>query len=123
MKIRSGDIVLHIFLIIIAIGMVFPMIWMMLLSVKSYPESYSNLQELLFSAFTLSNYSDALSSDAFTRYFLNSLFVGICVTAGNVVFCLLSGYAFARRRIWAKPFFFATILGVLIIPPHVIMIP
>jgi multiple sugar transport system permease protein len=122
-RFRSGNIILHIFLFIIAIGMVFPMIWMLLLSVKSYPESYSDLLELLFSPFTFSNYSEALRSDAFTRYFFNSLFVGLIVTAGNVLFCLISGYAFARRRIWAKPFFFATILGVMIIPPHVIMIP
>ncbi len=123
MSIKTGNIILHIFLIIIAFGMIFPMFWMLLLSVKNYPESYSKFWDLLVSPFTLNNYSDALRSDAFARYFFNSLFVGLCVTAGNVLFCLFSGYAFARRRIWAKPFFFATILGVLIIPPHVIMIP
>lgn len=123
MNFKLKNISLHIFLIIIALGMIFPMVWMLLLSLKSYPESFTNFYELIVSPFTLSNYSEALQSDAFGMYFLNSLFVAICVTAGNLIFCLLSGYAFARRRIWAKPVLFTTILGVLIIPPHVIMIP
>lgn len=123
MKTSLQNIIIHAFLIIIALGMVFPMIWMLLLSVKSYPESYSDLIELLVSPFTMDNYTDALRSDAFARYFFNSLFVAFCVTLGNVIFCLLSGYAFARRKIFARPLLFATVLGVLIIPPHVIMIP
>ncbi|MFP4368465.1 MAG: carbohydrate ABC transporter permease [Candidatus Kapaibacterium sp.] len=110
-------------LLITAAGMVFPMIWMLLLSVKSYPESYTNIIELIGSAFTLSNYSDALQSDAFGIYFINSLLVAAAVTAGNVLFCLLTGYALARKDFTGKKIFYATILGVLIIPPHVIMIP
>jgi multiple sugar transport system permease protein len=110
-------------LIIIAIGMVFPIFWMLLLSLKEYPEKYQSFQELLFSDFTLKNYFDALQSDSFDKYFLNSLFVATFVTVGNLLFCTLVAYAFARKEFIGKAILFATLLGVMIIPPHVIMIP
>ncbi len=120
---RSLNILTHSLLIITAVGMIFPIVWMLLFSFKLYPESYSNIIELISSKFVLTNYIEALESDAFARYFINSVLVATIVTAGNVLFCLFSGYALARRDIIGKPILFGTILGVLIIPPHVIMIP
>lgn len=120
---KLNNIIIHIFLVLIAIIMLIPLFWMLILSIKEYPESYSNIIELLKAENTFSNYTETLQSDNFGRYFLNSLFVAILVTAGNLIFCLFTGYAFARRRFTAKNFLFITILGVLIIPPHVIMIP
>ncbi|MCO5251445.1 MAG: carbohydrate ABC transporter permease [Candidatus Kapabacteria bacterium] len=116
-------ILLYGLLFLIAIGMIFPIFWMLLLSLKEYPEKYQTFQELLFSDFTLNNFVDALQSDSFDIYFLNSLFVATLVTAGNLLFCTLVAYAFARKEFIGKTVLFATLLGVMIIPPHVIMIP
>ncbi|PKL86873.1 MAG: carbohydrate ABC transporter permease [Ignavibacteriae bacterium HGW-Ignavibacteriae-1] len=116
-------ILLYGLLFLIAIGMIFPIFWMLLLSLKEYPEKYQTFQELLFSNFTLKNFVDALQSDSFDIYFLNSLFVATLVTAGNLLFCTLVAYAFARKEFIGKTVLFATLLGVMIIPPHVIMIP
>lgn len=113
----------HILLIVVAIVMLFPMLWMLLLSIKQYPESLSGIIEIISSPSTLQNYYDALASDAFDLYFLNSVFVAVSVTTGNVFFCLMAGYALARRNFFGKSAIWLTILGVLIIPPHVIMIP
>jgi multiple sugar transport system permease protein len=104
-------------------GMVFPMAWMFVVSVKENAEQYSSLIELLSAPITLQNYFDAWKSDNFLRYFLNSAFVASAVTAGNVLFCLWCGYAFARGTFKGKRILFATILGVLIVPQQVIMIP
>ncbi len=120
---RGLSILTHFLLIVTALGMILPMVWMLLFSLKLYPESYTNIAELIFSKFVVSNYTEALDSDAFGRYFFNSAVVATVVTAGNLLFCLFSGYALARRDIIGKPILFGTILGVLIIPPHVIMIP
>jgi multiple sugar transport system permease protein len=114
---------LNVVLILIAIGMIFPMIWMLLLSLKSFPEKYSGIIELICSPFTMENYTESLSTDAFGIYFVNSVIVAILVTAGNVFFCLLTAYALARREFMGKKLLFGTILGVLIVPPHVVMIP
>lgn len=99
------------------------MVWMLLLSFKTYPESFSGIYELISTAFTLDNYIDTIRSDAFDVYFFNSFLVAFLVTIGNLFFCFFTAYAFSRRKILFKPIAFATVLGVLIIPPHVIMIP
>jgi multiple sugar transport system permease protein len=99
------------------------MLWMLVFSLKSYPESYSGLWALLKSPFTLQNYSDSLSSNTFGRYFLNSLLVSSCVTIANVFFCTVAAYAIVRKEFFGKKFVIFSILGVLIIPPHIIMIP
>lgn len=103
--------------------MIFPMFWMLLLSLKVSPERYDGFWSILISNYTISNFRDALASDSFFKYFLNSFIVSITVVAGNVFFCFLSGYAFTRRKFKSKKLLFATVLGVLIVPPHIVMIP
>lgn len=113
----------YLLLFAVASGMVFPIVWMLLISVREQPQSYKTFFELLTAPFSLQNYADALSSDTFDVYFLNSLFVALCITAGNVICCFMVGYAFARRQFRGKTPLFLTVLMVLMIPPHVIMIP
>lgn len=110
-------------LTIVALGMIFPMVWMIVVSLKENPEQYANLQQLLSAPWVGINYSDAWQSDNFLRYFFNSVFVASVVTAGNVFFCLMAGYAFARGTFRGKTLLFATVLGVLAVPQQVIMIP
>lgn len=106
-----------------ALGMIFPMVWMILTSLRSNPEQYSSFAELLAAPTTLSNYADAWQSDNFLRYFWNSLLVATAVTAANVVFCLWTGYSLARGSFRGKGLILATIIGVLVVPQQVIMIP
>lgn len=103
--------------------MVFPLGWMLLLSFKERPQSYATFFDLLFAPNTLVNYTDILVSDTFGRYFLNSLGISIVVTLGNLIFCLMSAYAFARKEFRGREVFFTSVLGVMMIPPHVVMIP
>lgn len=114
---------LYTFLAVVALGMVFPLAWMFVVSLHDNPERYSTLLALVQAPWTIANYVDAMNTDAFGLYFLNSVFVAGAVTAGNIVFCLMAGYAFARRQFPGKTLLFGTVLGVLIIPPHVVMIP
>lgn len=116
-------ILLYTFLVVVAAGMVFPLVWMLIVSFHDNPERYSTLLALVQAPWTLQNYFDAANTDAFGLYFFNSLLVATVVTVGNVVFCLMAGYAFARRQFRGKALLFGTVLGVLMIPPHVVMIP
>lgn len=120
---RLKSLILNIFLILASLVMIFPMLWMIIYSFKNYPESYRTLIELLKAPFTLKNYTDALSSDSFVRYFFNSTFIALIVTAGNVFFCTFVAYALVRKDFKGKAFLYATIAGVMIIPQHVVMIP
>lgn len=120
---RIKTILTNSVLLIASIIMLFPMIWMILYSLKVYPESYRNIGELLAAPFTFINYLDTLDSDAFIYYFANSVFVASLVTVGNIVFCLCAAYALVRKDFVGKGLIWGTIAGVMIIPPHVIMIP
>ncbi len=113
----------YIILIFLALGMIFPMLWMFLLSLKESPSSFSDILRLLTSDFTLSNYVDTFKSDNFGLYFINSIFVSTTVSFGNVLFCFLTAYAIVRKKFLGKNILWLSVLGVLIIPPHVVMIP
>lgn len=110
-------------LIATAALMVFPLGWMLLLSLKERPQSYATFIDLLFAPNTLANYRDILLADTFGRYFLNSLGISVIVTLGNLLFCLMAAFAFARKEFRGRELFFTTVLGVMMIPPHVVMIP
>lgn len=114
---------LYVLLGIIALGMIAPMAWMLLLSLRQHPESFDSIGGLISAPTSIGNYTDALNSDAFGKYFLNSTIVALLVTAGNVVFCLWVGYALARRKFYGKRWVFGSVLGVMMIPQQVIMIP
>ena len=101
-------------LLLASLLMIFPMIWMVIYSFKSYPESYKSIVDLIFSPFTLINYTDTLDSDAFLSYFANSVFVAAIVTAGNLVFCLFAAYALVRKDFFGKALIYTTISGVMI---------
>lgn len=117
-------ILIYIALCAVAIIMLFPMFWMLLLSLKHYPESnIDGILSLLRADYTLQNYIDAFSSDTFAVYFLNSTIVATAVTLCNLLFCLFTGYALARRDFSGKSIIMASVLGLLIIPSHVVMIP
>ena len=120
---KLTKIVIHLLLIIIAIVMIFPMFWMFLLSLKNYPDSTSGLIENLFSIYSLKNYFDTFTSDSFLRYFINSVIVAIIVTLCNLLFCSMTGYVLARKNFFGKKIIIASVLGLLIIPAHVVMIP
>lgn len=103
--------------------MVFPILWMFLLSFKTNPESFQDIGNLIKSANVISNYADALSSDSFDRYFFNSIIVSFLITVLNLTFCLICAYALSRFNFKLKWLFYFSVLGIMMIPTHVIMIP
>ena len=99
---KSSRIVIFIILLIILAGMLFPMYWMVKTSFSETSGSIISLKDLAPWPLTLKNFKDLWMWGPFLRYFLNSLIVAILVTLGNLVFCLMVGYAFARRRFFFK---------------------
>jgi pectin-derived oligosaccharide transport system permease protein len=59
----------------------------------------------------------------FGKFFINSLIVSLCCVVGNVFSCSLAAYAFARLNFRGKKFWFALMLGTLMLPYHVTLIP
>jgi multiple sugar transport system permease protein len=116
-------VALYTVLLAVAGGMIFPIFWMLMIALHEQPQSYPTFFAMVFSLPSFNNFYETISSGAFGRYFLNSTVIAVVVTAGNVVCCFMAGYAFARREFLGKRALFSSILIVLVIPPHVIMIP
>lgn len=114
----SRKFILHLILMLTAIGMLFPFFVMVLISLSS-------TNELNFSSFSLTtnNYLHVFQAIPITKYFINSVIVSVLTTIGQVFFSTLAGYAFARMNFKYKNVIFFTFLITMFIPPQVNIIP
>jgi multiple sugar transport system permease protein len=113
----------HLVLLPLAILMVVPMVWMVITSVETLRETRHFPPILVPSEIRWQNYTAVLQQAPFARWFLNTLVVTVVVVAGNLLFCSLAGYAFARIKFFGRDVVFILVLATLMIPFQVIMIP
>ncbi|MDQ1289436.1 MAG: pectin-derived oligosaccharide transport system permease protein [Actinomycetota bacterium] len=114
----------HLGLIAFGVLMLYPLIWMVVSSVKPTPEIFRD-PGLIPHRVTFENYPEgwtALPRD-FGHYIVNSLIVVAGSVAGNLVACSLAAYAFARLRFRLRRFWFAVMLGTMMLPIHVVIVP
>ena len=112
--------------ILLVIGMILlvgPFIWMILGSFKTTGELRQVPPTWLPQDPTLANYQELLDRLSFARYFFNSAIVAAAVTAGNVIFCSMLGYALAKLSFPGKRILFAVVLGTLMVPAIVTFMP
>ncbi|GAB3855170.1 carbohydrate ABC transporter permease [Dactylosporangium cerinum] len=102
----------------------YPLFWVLGSSLKSQPEMLSN-HGVLPEVFTPGNYPKGWShlDTTFGRFFINSTVVSLLVVVGNALSCLLAAYAFARLRFRGRAAWFAIMVGTLLLPGHVLIIP
>jgi multiple sugar transport system permease protein len=108
----------------LALIMIYPLIWMISASFKPEDVIFSNLG-LSSPQWTLQNYTDGWNAldYPFTQFFLNSLIICLGAMVGNVISCSMAAYAFARLRLKFKPFWFALMLGSIMLPAHALIVP
>ncbi|WP_107660912.1 carbohydrate ABC transporter permease [Nocardia suismassiliense] len=70
-----------------------------------------------------SNYGTVFELLPLGRMLVNTAVYAVCVTAGQVFFCSLAGYAFARLRFRGREVLFIAYLGTLMVPLTVTVIP
>ena len=114
-------VVLYATLTVIATCALFPILWAMSGSLKTAGEV---TMPTLFPAHPQwSNYRDVFAVMPFWRMFFNSVLYAGCVSIGQVFFCSLAGYAFARLRFRGRDTLFVLYLGTLMVPLTVTVIP
>lgn len=106
--------------IILLVG---PFIWMVLGSFKTTGELRSVPPTWWPENPTLANYQDLFDRQNFLRFFINSSVVALFVTAGNVIFCSMLGYALAKLEFPGKRILFAVVLATLMVPGVVTFMP
>jgi multiple sugar transport system permease protein len=113
----------HLVLLPLAVLMIIPLIWMVITSFQTLNETRHFPPILVPESIRWQNYTDVLQRAPFARWFLNTLVVTVVVVAGNLLFCSLAGYAFARIKFFGRDVVFILVLATLMIPFQVIMIP
>ncbi|GIF62752.1 sugar ABC transporter permease [Asanoa ishikariensis] len=120
---RAAKAVLYAVLTIGLIVVVGPFVWMALSSLKPEGEIRSVPPTWLPDTWTLDNFRDLFSRLDFPLFFFNSALVAVAVTAGNLLFCSLVGYALAKLRYPGKKVLFLAVLGMLMVPGMVTFVP
>jgi multiple sugar transport system permease protein len=100
-----------------------PFVWMVLGSLKPTSELTQVPPTWLPENPSLDNYSQLFSRLDFTTYFVNSTVVALVVTAGNLLFCSMLGYALAMLNFRGKNVIFVAVLVTLMIPGVVTFVP
>ncbi len=119
-NVRRG-VVLYVTLTAIATCALFPILWAMSGSLKTAGEV--TMPTLVPAHPQWSNYRDVFAVMPFWRMFFNSVLYAGCVSIGQVFFCSLAGYAFARLRFRGRDTLFVLYLGTLMVPLTVTVIP
>jgi multiple sugar transport system permease protein len=114
-------VVLYATLTAIATCALFPILWAMSGSLKTAGEV--TMPRLFPAHPQWSNYRDVFAVMPFWRMFFNSVLYAGCVSIGQVFFCSLAGYAFARLRFRGRDTLFVLYLGTLMVPLTVTVIP
>jgi multiple sugar transport system permease protein len=113
----------HLVLIPATVILLFPFVWLLVTSVETPAEALRFPPVLDPHVIRFANYSDALASAPFVRFFVNSAIVSVLTVLSNLALCALAGYAFARFRFLGRTALFAVLMGTLMVPFQVTMIP
>jgi multiple sugar transport system permease protein len=113
-------------LLMLGIVMAFPFYWMLATSFKTLDAVYEYPPEFIPKfkwAVIAENYYAVLFQYNFLRYTGNSLIIAISASVGQLVTCSLAGFAFARMVFKAKELLFGLLIGTMLIPVEVVIIP
>ncbi|MBT9256869.1 carbohydrate ABC transporter permease [Phycicoccus sp. MAQZ13P-2] len=105
------------------VAVVAPFVWMVLGSFKSEGELRQSPPTWWPQTASLDNYTQLFSRLDFGGYFTNSVVVAVVVTAGNLLFCSMLGYALAMLEFRGKRALFVIVMTTLMIPGVVTFVP
>ncbi len=110
-------------LLVIALLSIAPLLWMLSVSLMPAGEASALPPPLLPSTPTLANYDELFQRIGIGRYLINSFWLAILITLSSVLFNTMAGYAFAKLRFRGRERLFQWLLGVLVVPAQIAMMP
>ena len=113
---------LFLFMLIAFLISEYPLVWVVLQSLKTETEFLESIWTLP-SSLNFDNYAIAWNKAGMSRYFMNSVVVTIATTVVNLVLVTSAGYAFAKLKFKGKEFFYYMIIFNLLIPTAIILLP
>lgn len=109
------NVLIHLFLISIAVTCLYPLLWMVSSSLKTQDTIFKDIS-LMPHQLHFSNYILAWQEGGFGRYFLNSIFYTTAVVLGIVIIASMAAYAFSRFAFPGKNILFLIFMAAMMIP-------
>nr|WP_284316352.1 carbohydrate ABC transporter permease [Labrys miyagiensis] len=115
----------HVVLIALSFVMLYPLLWMLSGSLRPANDIFGDQVSLIPSQVSVEAYGKGWFGlqVSFGTFFLNSLLIAVLATIGNVMAASVTAFAFTRLEFFGKRFWFALMLGTLMLPYHVTLIP
>jgi multiple sugar transport system permease protein len=119
---RVRTILAYVVMFGVAILYAIPFLWSLSTSFKPLSETVQGFS-LLPHHWTTVGYDEVFHKYHFGHYTLNSVIIATAITLTNVFLASLGGYAFARLRFPGREVLFLLVLGTLMIPDQLRLVP
>lgn len=111
-------------MVLLAIGMLLPFLWLFSMSFRPVADAYKMPPSFLPPSLDFSNYLAVLNSKVpFVRIYMNSVLIALVVTVGQLVTCTLAAFAFSRLNFRGRDALFFILLVGLMFPAQVTILP
>ena len=112
----------YIFIVALAIIIIFPFYWMIITSLKQNEEINSTVQTFFPNIVMWTNYIYVFQTFDFGTYMINTIVVGAFSTLGTLITTILGAFAFARLKFKGRDALFAIFLMTMMIPGEMMVI-
>lgn len=117
-RINWGSVLRHVVLAIFALIIILPLVWVLLLSVKSLPDAYQN--EIWPKTFDFSHYGFSLQRiPTLQQNYMNSVMVTLGTVVITTVCAVLAGYVMVFLRVPGVPLVFGLLVASMFFPTRV----
>lgn len=123
LKDAAWKLVVYIVLIVGAVLFVAPFAWMVTASLQGVGDIFRWPPSWIPRNPSFKNYVNFLTRENLGLWFFNSAYVALSVTFLQLFFNSLAAYTFAKRKFPGRDFMFLVLLGTIMIPGQVQMIP
>ncbi|MFN8183161.1 MAG: carbohydrate ABC transporter permease [Candidatus Nanopelagicales bacterium] len=109
--------------IVIVLYSLFPLLWMLSLSMKPPSDIVSGQPQFLPTAWTFDNFTEVFSQSLFTRALINSIGISLIATLFAVIVAMFAAYAIARLDFRGKRLLLSLALGIAMFPQAALVGP
>ncbi|MFH0988800.1 MAG: carbohydrate ABC transporter permease [bacterium] len=120
---KMARLITAVLLLLLAFTMLLPFLWMLGTALMSELEVYQFPPKFIPTSFKWTNFVEAMTLQPFARFFFNTMVVAVFSVLGQLTFCSMAAYAFARLQFRWRDKIFALYLSTMMIPAIVTIIP
>ncbi len=122
-KTSFGKVLLEIVSILCMVIILIPVVWMIVMSLKTEGQQISNTWQYFTPPYTLQNYATIFQTSKVLTWLLNSLYVALIVTALVIIISTMAAFALAKIRFRYRKFMYFFFLLGLMVPTEATIVP